>query len=103
MKKTFIDTLDHIFSTIDEISCGHHCNLSHVDDICNYTQGHYNGPGYIYKIDVVDDDDNHDIYHIVMDNDQRYLGTMAWLDRYFSEGWFNDTDPDWMNKKTSTK
>jgi hypothetical protein len=96
-KKTFIEILGHIFSTIDSINYNGHTGCDHVEDIYDYTSGHYTGPGYVYRIELLDDYDERDIYHIVMDDNQKYLGTMAWINS--EDGWFNDVDPNWMDKK----
>ena len=96
MKKNFIETLGHIFSTIDSINYNGHTECSHVDDIYHYTNGHYKGPGYVYKLESMNYDNERDIYHIVMDDNQNYLGTIAWVTK--EEGWFNDVDPTWETR-----
>ena len=70
-----------------------------VEDVSSYTDGHYKGAGFIYSVEIKEDDWSYAQYDVVLDEDKQYLGTMAWIRMNKEEGWFNDVDPNWLDRE----
>lgn len=100
MKTNFIETLTHMFKTMDTYGF-RNCGWTRVDDITKYTDGHYTGPGFVYELKIMDSEYDIADYTIVMDENQTYVGTMAWITD--NSGWFNDINPEWYKTKEKDK
>ena len=91
MKKTTIDILKHIFDTVSLYP-----EVESCENIDVFTNGHYSGPGYVMTFDFKDDVQFNE-NSIVFDKDMNYVGTMSWIGKGLSDGWFNDVNPKWMD------
>ena len=97
MSRNLTEILTHIFETMN---CYGLVNKGYkmVEDVSNYTKGHYSGPGFIYSVEIEESDWSYIRYDVVLDENKQYLGTMAWT-RLDGSGWFNDITPNWKNKE----
>lgn len=94
--KNLTEIMTHMFKTMDSFGLKDE-GYRRVDELSFYTDNHYSGPGFVYSLGVREDESDYADYDVIFDENWNYLGTMAWI-RYLDKGWFNDADPNWLDR-----